>query len=54
MALLVLGVGFAGRAVAECPPAGADVDVAIGGRQPDRMGRYASDAEGVTTSVHID
>jgi hypothetical protein len=29
-------------------------DVAIGGRQPDRTGRYASDAEGVTTSVHID
>jgi beta-glucosidase len=35
-------------------PLHGDVDVAFGGRQPDRTGRYASDAEGVTLTLHLD
>jgi len=30
------------------------IDVAIGGRQPDRAGRYASDAHGVTLLLNLD
>ena len=34
-------------------PLAGDVDVAVGGRQPDPAGRYASDADGVTTVLHL-
>jgi len=35
-------------------PLHGDFEIAIGGRQPDRTGHYASDAEGVTLSQHLD
>jgi beta-glucosidase len=31
-----------------------EFDVAVGGRQPDRAGRYASEAEGLTTTVRVE
>jgi beta-glucosidase len=34
-------------------PLTGDVDVAVGGRQPDRSGRYGSDADGVTTVLPL-
>jgi len=35
-------------------PLAGVVDVAIGGRQPDRAGHYASDAQGVTLQINLD
>jgi beta-glucosidase len=34
-------------------PLEGDVDVAVGGRQPDRSGRYADDTQGATTVVRV-
>ena len=34
-------------------PLAGDVDIAVGGRQPDRAGRYASDAHGVTLRLSL-
>jgi beta-glucosidase len=34
-------------------PLAGDVDVAVGGRQPDPAGRYAGDADGLTTVLHL-
>jgi beta-glucosidase len=30
-----------------------DVDIAVGGRQPDRAGRYADDTQGMTTTLRL-
>jgi beta-glucosidase len=34
-------------------PLDGDVDIAVGGRQPGRDGRYAEDTSGVTTTIHL-
>jgi beta-glucosidase len=34
-------------------PLDGDVDIAVGGRQPARDGRYADESEGVTTTLHL-
>ena len=35
-------------------PLTGDVDIAIGGRQPNRAGHYASDAQGLTLRINLD
>ena len=52
-------VGFAQNALTMVDETGArhpltgDVDITVGGRQPGRDGRYASDADGVTTTLGL-